>query len=248
MILTTPFSDGVLKYKALLGLDTLNTHDDSVFRANLKSRFKKAFEKYAWPDFCQIGELVSLTSNLITTNGSTPASGAYLANWADSVMRIQKQDPKSTYNPGEYLYMMESDGYGYPAVRIINPINLTGTNVYVSYKKELEGLIKSLVSPSGTTGFFGSGSGDTNVIPTCVYDYVIYGCYVNNLKADGQNQKAVLEEQYAEKLLQESIDRIENTSRQYRNKIIQDRPRSQFNRHSYAQAGQVVLPGQGGTQ
>lgn len=250
-MLTESFADGLLKYKALLGLDTLNTHDDSVFRANLKTRFSQAFDAYAWPDFCVFGELVSLTSNFITTNDSQPATGAYLSTWADNVLRVHKQDPSTNLNTGDYIYQIDRDPYGSTAVKIINSTSLSGTNVYVSYKKDLDTLIKSLVTPEGTTGFFGSAvliGGDTDVIPSCVYDYVIYGAYVDHLKADGQNQKAILEEQFADKILQDSINKIENTGRQFRHKIVSERPRSQFARHGFSQSSQVVLPGQGGSQ
>lgn len=252
-MLTETIVDGKNKYKALLGLDTLNTHDDSVFSANLKTRFSQAFDAYAWPDFCVIGELVSLTSNFITTNDSQPATGAYLSTWADNVLRIHKQDPTTNLNPGEYIFLVDTDPYGNTAVKIISgtglgSANLSGTNVYVSYKKDKAYLQSNSVSSTGATGFCGYGSVDTGTIPSCVYDYVIYGAYVDHLKSDGQNQKAILEEQYADKILQDSINKIENTGRQFRHKIVSERPRSQFARHGFSQSSQVVLPGQGGSQ
>lgn len=247
-MLTETLADGKNKYKALLGLDTLNTHDDNVFDANAKTRFSHAFDAYAWPDFCVIGELVSLTSNYITTNDSQPATGAYLSTWADNVLRIHKEDPNENLNPSDYIFQVTQDPYGSTAVRIITSADLNGTNVYVSYKKDLNALILNSISSTGATGFLGYGPVETNTIPSCVYDYVIYGAYVDYLKSTGQNQKAILEEQYAEKILQDSINKIENTGRQYRVKNVSERPTSQFSRHGFARSRQVVLPGQGGGQ
>jgi len=252
-MLTESFADGLLKYKALIGLDTLNTHDDSVFLANLKTRFSQAFDAYAWPDFCVFGELVSLTSNFITINNSQPGTGAYLSTWAATVLRVHKQDPTTNLNPGEYIFLVDRDPYGSKALKIISgtglgSASLSGTNVYVSYKKDKAYLQSNAVSSTGATGFLGYGPVNTNTIPSCVYDYVIYGAYVDHLKSDGQNQKAILEEQYAEKILQDSINKIENTGRQFRHKIVSERPRSQFARHGFSQSSQVVLPGQGGSQ
>jgi len=54
------FTDAEAKYKALVGLDSLNTFDQSVFRHGLKSAFRKAYESYPWPEFCHFGEEVTL--------------------------------------------------------------------------------------------------------------------------------------------------------------------------------------------
>ncbi len=249
------FTDAEAKYKALVGLDSLNSFDQSVFRHGLKSAFRKAYESYPWPEFCHFGEEVTLnvTKQIrIFNKDNDPFTSSTEVgvgdNNIDSVLNIFKLDPKTNIDGKEYIFFETISNIASRVVQILTNQDLNGQVVYVSYKNDIEDSIKELINPNGTTGFFGSGSGDTNVLPFNLFEYMIQGAYVFYLKSDGQNQKAILEEQYSDKILLEAISKVKNTGKQYRHNLFTERPRSQFSRHNYSQASQVILPGQGGQQ
>jgi hypothetical protein len=249
------FSDAESKFKALIGVDVLNTFDQTLFRHALKQYFRKAYESYPWPEFCHFGEEVTLnvTKQIrIFNKDNDPFTSSTEVgmgdNNIDSVLNIFKLDPKTNIDGKEYIFFETISNISSRVVQILTNQDLNGQVVYVSYKNDIEDSIKELINPNGTTGFFGSGSGDTNVIPFNLFEYMVQGSYVQYLKSDGQNQKAILEEQFADKILLEAINKIQNTGKQYRHNLFTERPRSQFNRHNYSQASQVILPGQGGQQ
>lgn len=251
---TESFADAESKFKALIGVDVLNTFDQTLFRHALKQYFRKGLDAYAWPEFCKFGEQLTLNASkkirIYNEQNTSPGSSETILGLGnvDSILNVFKQDPDTNFNAREYIFFDTISDLGSRCVQLLTNENVDGQNVFVSYKADIEYVIKNLVTPNSTTGFFGSGSSDSNVIPVCLFDYIVQGAYVSYLKSDGQNQKAILEEQIADRILQESINKFENTGKQYRNNLATERPRSQFNRHNYSQVGQVILPGQGGQQ
>ena len=246
--LTEPYSDALLRYKSLIGVDSLTDYEESVFRANLVDRFRQAFEKYPWPEFTVLGEPHVLGSNLIRTYAPAGAPGgpAQLTGNADTVFGIFKEDPSFTLKPSEHIFVSAYDNFSYPAVRVITQENLVGKTVYVSYRKDLKDSIKECGDPVGTSPIFGSDAGMSNALAKSISPYAIYGAYIDFLRSDGQNQKAIIEEQMADRILFQAIEKIEDHGRGHLHHRYDGRPKSQFNRHQVAPIGPVTLPGQGG--
>lgn len=244
---TETYSNAFLRYKHLVGTDALTTGEEDAFKENFKNRFRRGYQLYAWPEYCVLGEEKILGSNLIRTYSPTGAPGGpvTLVSNADTVLGIYKQDPNFTLKPVEYIFSSTYDAFGYPAVRIITDQDLTGVSVFVSYRMDLDDAIKATPSPFATVPVFGNGVGEANEIHEGLANYAIYGAYVNFLRSDGQNQKAIIEEQMADKILFDEIEKIENSGRGHLHHRFDGRPKSQFNRHQVAQAGPVTLPGQG---
>lgn len=244
---TDPYSVVQDRYKALTGLEVLQDFDEMSLRDNIRKRFKTAFDAYPWPEFRVIGEQLLLTSNNIRTLSppGVPGAGVALAFDADQVLSIQKEDPNKVLNPSEYIFVKNQDTFSAPSVKIISTIDLDGNNVFVTYKKDFDLVVKTIINPNGTTGYFGTQVGDTTEIPRFILEYVCHGAYCDYLKSDGQNQKSIIDEQVADNLLTRAIENLESSGRQHRNNIGQERPRSQFNRHQGRQAQAVTLPGQG---
>lgn len=244
---TETYSNALLRYKALVGVESLSSYEEDIFKADLKDRFRQGFQKYAWPEYCVLGEEKVLGSNLIRSYAPTgaPAGPTTLVSNADTVLGVYKEDPNFTLKPTEYIFNSTYDGFGYPAVRIITDQDMTGQTVFVSYRMDLDEAIKATPSPFATIPVFGNGAGEANEIHQGLSSYAIYGAYVQYLKGDGQNQKAIIEEQMADRILFEAIEKIEDHGRGHLHHRFDGRPKSQFNRHQVAQAGPVTLPGQG---
>ena len=243
---TESYTNLTERFKSIAGLQSLETTDASFFRQAVNRRFRTAYQRYPWPDFTVVGEAVAMitsTNNQIQTFdvANTPAGTKAISFDADVVFRVHKSDPKSSLYPDEYTYVSllvdQLTTTGYPAIKIINPTVLNSVNVYVTYRKDVESVVKD---GSGTTGFFGDASGDTDNVPFRFFEYMAFGAYADFLRGDGQTDKAQVEDQNAEMILRQEIDIVRNQSRQFRHDILQYRPQTQFRRHNL-QAGGTPL-------
>ena len=236
---TATYSQLKSRFRALAGLDALQATDASFLRDLVNRAARIAHERYPWPQFTVMGESVAIVTsdaNRLRIYGSSNK----LANDANVVFRIHKEDPTSARYPDEYTFLTELDSGGYPSVKIIEPSTLNGVNVFVTYRKDLRSEINS---GSATSGYYGDEAGDSQEIPNFFFEYLVHSSYANFLRGDGQTEKAIAEEQNAEIILQQEIDLVREQSRQYRNDILQYRAPSQFNRHNIQAGGKPVSPG-----
>jgi len=226
------------RFKSIAGLQTLETTDEAFFRQAINRRFRTAYQRYPWYEFTVVGETVAMATpddNQIITYGSNKD----LANNADTIFRIHKQDPTDTLYPEEYTFIsMIASGSnphaGDIAVKILSPTVLNLVNAFVTYRKDVEDVVKD---GSGTTGLYGDESGDTSNIPFRFFEYMAFGAYADFLRGDGQTQKAQVEDQNAEMILRQEIDIVRNQSRQFRHDVLQYRPQTQFRRHNLQAGG-----------
>lgn len=234
---TLPYTTLQDRFRALTGLESLQTTDAQFLRDLVNRRVRLAFERYPWPTFTIVGESVTLTSNQFLSYNKSGATGASLANKANVVFRVHKQDPVTTRYPDEHTFLQDNDTLGNGLIKIISPDSLSGTDVYVTYRKDLLDVVND---GSATTGYYGDESGDNGDIPWIFFEYAVHGSYADFLRGDGQNQKAIAEDQYAESLLTHEIDKVSNQGRQFRHDILQYRPPSQFNRHNVQVGGTPI--------
>lgn len=226
------------RFRALTGLESLSTTDSGFLRDLVNRRIRLAYERYPWPSFTIVGEEITIGSdNAIATYFDSNTQGTKLANQANVVFRIHKDNPLTTRYPDEHTFLQDINALGEPVVKIITPGNLDNEKVYVTYRKDL----KDLVNADGaSTGYYGDESGDNSEIPWIFFEYAVHGSYADFLRGDGQNQKAIAEDQYAESLLVHEIDKVSNQGRQFRHDILQYRPPSQFNRHNVQVGGTPI--------
>ena len=225
------------RFKSIAGLAALETTDAACLRQAVNRRIRNAFERYPWPDFTVIGESITLNTaddNTIQTYGTSKD----LANDSNVVFRIHKTDPTDTRYPEEYTYVSILNSGGYPSVKIINPTVLDATDVFVTYRKDLESVVAD--GGSYTSGSFGDESGDNPNIPYQFFEYCAFGAYADFLRGDGQTDKAQVEDQNAELILVSEIDKVRNQSRQFRHDVLQYRPQTQFRRHNVQAGGSPV--------
>ena len=225
------------RFKSIAGLASLETTDAAFLRQAVNRRIRTAFERYPWPDFTVIGESVTLLTaddNTIQTYGT----GKDLAHDSNVVFRIHKSDPTDTRYPEEYTYVSILNSGGYPSVKIINPTVLNSTDVFVTYRKDLEAVVAD--GGAYTSGSFGDESGDNPNIPYQFFEYCAFGAYADFLRGDGQTEKAQVEDQNSELILVSEIDKVRNQSRQFRHDVLQYRPQTQFRRHNVQAGGSPV--------
>jgi len=226
------------RFKSIAGLQSLETTDEAFFRQAINRRFRTAYQRYPWYEFTVVGESVAMATaddNQIITYGSNKD----LANNADTIFRVHKQDPTDNLYPEEYTFISMIAGGSNPhagdiAVKILSPSVLNSVNAFVTYRKDVEDVVKD---GSGTTGLFGDESGDTSAIPFRFFEYMAFGAYADFLRGDGQTQKAQVEDQNAEMILRQEIDIVRNQSRQFRHDVLQYRPQTQFRRHNLQAGG-----------
>lgn len=242
---TDTYSNLEERFKSIAGLQTLETTDAAFLRQSVNRRIRTAYERYPWTEFTVIGESVTLASNdgnEIQTYNVFGASGAKLANDANVVFRIHKSSPLTTRYPQEYTFVSLLDSSGNPSVKIVNTGAALATNVFVTYRKDLDAVISDGGTyPSTPAGiFFGDESGDNPNIPYTFFEYAAFGAYADFLRGDGQTEKAQVEDQNAELILRAEIDKVRNQSRQFRHDILQYRPMTQFRRHNVQAGGSPI--------
>lgn len=222
------------RFRALTGLESLQTTDAGFLRDLVNRRVRIAYERYPWPIFTVVGEEVDLTSNIFVTYDGSGSSSTKLSSNANVVFRVHKDNPLDTRYPDEYTFLSDVTAVGDPCAKIIHTSDLNGTKVYVTYRKDLIGVVNA---DGATSGMYGDEANDNSEVPFLFFEYAIHGSYADFLRGDGQNQKAIAEDQYAESLLLHEIDKVSNQGRQFRHDILQYRPPSQFNRHNVQVGG-----------
>lgn len=235
---TLPYATLQDRFRALTGLESLQTTDSGFLRDLVNRRIRLAYERYPWPVFTVVGEEISLTSNQVVTFNGSGGNATRLANDANVVFRVHKDNPLTTRYPDEFTFLQDVSSIGDPLIKIITPKSLAGEKAYVTYRKDLEGVVN--VPSTATTGYFGDENGDNEEVPWIFFEYAVHGSYADFLRGDGATQKAVIEDQYAESLLLHEIDKVSNQGRQFRHDILQYRPPSQFNRHNVQVGGSPI--------
>jgi len=82
---------------------------------------------------------------------------------------------------------------------------------------------------SQLTNYYGDGAGETSTVPVEFQEYAVHGAYADWLRMEGQNGKALAEEQFARESLERQLERIYYTSG---SPVVS----SNFNTHSKSQS------------
>lgn len=136
-----------------------------------------------WPRFLKIGEEREVINNVVpyTETGLDPI---------DTFLRIHKQAPYINVSVQEYDIMVTADG----ATLVAGSSD--PTSAFVTYKKQL-------------VDTYGDEAGETSDVPAEWFQYIAHGTYADYLRAEGQQEKAVVADQEADMLLQEEMIRID---------------------------------------
>ena len=136
-----------------------------------------------WTRFLVIGQGRVVTSSVIpySESGLSPI---------DTFLRVYKQAPYIASSVQEYDIMVTSSG----ATLVCGDLN--PTEAFVTYKAQL-------------VDTYGDGVGEVATIPAEWYQYMAHGTYSDYLRAEGQQEKAVIADQEAEMLLQDEMIRLD---------------------------------------
>ena len=136
-----------------------------------------------WTRFLVIGQGRVVTSSVIpySESGLSPI---------DTFLRVYKQAPYIASSVQEYDIMVTSSG----ATLVCGDLN--PTEAFVTYKAQL-------------VDTYGDGVGEVATIPAEWYQYLAHGTYADYLRAEGQQEKAVIADQEAEMLLQDEMIRLD---------------------------------------
>ena len=170
--------------KALCGVEFSSIELPRI-RAMVNRRAKRAFRaSNYWMRWLIIGEERAVANDLI---GYTESG----KNSIDTFLRIHKEDPYSTASSQEYDYMVNASG-----AKLIAG-NTDPSSAWVTYKRQFSDI-------------YGDGTGGTTTtIPDEWFEYLAHGTYSDFMRAEGQQEKAVIADQEADVILQDELIRID---------------------------------------
>jgi len=180
------------RFTSAIGVDTLLTAEETALKRSLTDRVRGAWTRAKWPDLINV-----LTMTVAAVSSSTLK--------ADKAVRINNDanlfDVFSVWNkvPWEDRTAVQIK-FSLMGGYLVLPPNTSETTVYVVGSKV----------PSDDYG----GS-ETN-IPQFLERHLLSACIADYYVADGQNDKAQLENARAEEYLMQEIDRFERLQSQNR--------------------------------
>lgn len=173
--------------KALAGVNDFTTEEDSYILNFTNRRFKQAFDAYPfWARYLVAGEArTSDANNLIAF---TEAGKTNIGEF----LRIHRSQPFNRNSTIEYDFYVTGEG-----ASLLNIQSNSSGSVFVTYKKEVPDIVSS------------------SLIPLEFFYFMAHAVYADFLRMDGQNQKAIAEEQIAEQYLDDELGKasiIANTN------------------------------------
>lgn len=171
---TDTFTNLLTTVKGLSGNTTFTTSEDALVANFANRRIYNAYRRSPyWPRYLVLGEARAASGSVIPFTQAT-------LNSIDTFLRIYTEEPWITNSVTELNFCMTADG-----AQVLENTD-SATSFYVDYKKRWEG-------DYNTTS-------NTNV-PLEFFHYAAHAAFADFLRYDGQNEKAMAEEQYAESLL-----------------------------------------------
>jgi hypothetical protein len=108
----------------------------------------------------------------------------------DTFLRIQKQQPYLITSVQEYEFMVTALG-----ATIVSG-NLNPATAWVTYKAQF-------------ADTYGTSGGEVSDVPAEWFEYMAHGAYADYLRAEGQQERAVIADQEADAILQDELMRLD---------------------------------------
>lgn len=169
--------------KALCGIEFALTELPRI-KALINSRAKRAYRATNyWPRFLVVGEARTVT------NGVVPFTQAGLGS-IDTFLQVHRTQPFQTASAQLIEFYVQNGG----ATLVDGNLNLS--SAYVTYKKQWADV-------------YGDGSSGTVVnVPDEWFEYLAHGATADWLRAEGQHDKAAVEDAFAKDKLDDELIRI----------------------------------------
>jgi len=174
---------------ALAGVSSFTTNENTQLLNFAKRRMYEAYQATPmWPRYLVAGEERTVSSSVIAFTQSSK-------NDIAEFIRIHRTQPFLRNSALEFDFFVQSDG-----AHILNLTTADADSAFVTYKKELTDI------PS-TWDLTGDKS--TQEIPLEFFYYVAHSVYADFLRMDGQHDKALAEEQVADKYLANELEKTD---------------------------------------
>jgi len=174
---------------ALAGVSSFTTNENTQLLNFAKRRMYEAYQATPmWPRYLVAGEERTVSSSVIAFTQSSK-------NDIAEFIRIHRTQPFLKNSALEFDFFVQSDG-----AHILNLTTADADSAFVTYKKELTDI------PS-TWDLTGDKS--TQEIPLEFFYYVAHSVYADFLRMDGQHDKALAEEQVADKYLANELEKTD---------------------------------------
>ncbi len=173
--------------KSLAGVNDFTTEEDSYILNFTNRRFKQAFDAYPfWSRYLVAGEARTVDANNVVAFTETNKTNI------GEFLRIHRNQPFDRNSTIEYDFYVTESG-----ASLLNVRSGSSDSVYVTYKKEVPDIVFN------------------SLIPLEFYYFIAHAVYADFLRMDGQNEKAIAEEQIAKQYLDDELGKasiIANTN------------------------------------
>ena len=173
--------------KSLAGVNDFTSEEDGYILTFTNRRFKQAYDAYPyWERYLVAGE-----SREVGANNIIPFTETGKDNIGE-FLRVHRNQPFSRNSTIEYDFYVTGGG-----ASLLNIQSGSSDSVYVTYKKEVPFITFA------------------DSIPLEFYYFIAHGVYADFLRMDGQNEKAIIEEQLALQYLDDELGKasiIANTN------------------------------------
>ena len=134
-------------------------------------------------------------------NGTSPAPSVRDLSAVQEFMRFHRAQPFLNNSSVEFDFFLQADG-----AHVMNVSSDNDTAIYVTYKKQITPAYISTwdLNSSGTAAL-----NDITLIPNEFFHYIAHATYADFLRMDGQHDKALIEEQTAEKYLANELEKTD---------------------------------------
>jgi hypothetical protein len=140
-------------------------------------------------------------TNWTVDNGTSPAPSVRDLSAVQEFMRFHRAQPFLNNSSVEFDFFLQADG-----AHVMNVSSDNDTAIYVTYKKQITPAYISTwdLNSSGTAAL-----NDITLIPNEFFHYIAHATYADFLRMDGQHDKALIEEQTAEKYLANELEKTD---------------------------------------
>ena len=189
---TVSYVDFKNRFTSAIGVDTLLTAEETALKRSLNDRVRGAWTRSKWPELINI---VTKTVAAVSSATLKADRAVQIDNASDlfDVYAVWDKVPWEDRTARQISYSLLG-GY------LVLPADTSETTVYVVGSKV----------PSDDYG------GTETDLPQFLERHLLAACIADYYVADGQNDKAQLENAYAEEYLMQEIDRVERLQQQNR--------------------------------
>lgn len=193
---TVTYQSLLKKYTSYRGVDTLLDSEKTAFSNSLNHRIKQIWVRAKWPDLTVV---VEKTLQIISED-NLKAKKAVRIDTATDLFDVFGVFDRNPYQDSNAIRIDHTliDGY------LVLPKNTSATKVFV---------VGSKVPHDDYGESYFSGQGRNDIPAFMEWSLIAYGMS-DFYRSDGQNEKAMLEEQKAEEYIQQALERFERVESQ----------------------------------